>query len=129
VSEAGAPLRIIPSVVRDLSQLSALGLVVLSEAMDLTPWATDQRGYTRIRTGSVKIGCKIRGPVFFGGTNLDFQINDETYFLGLAENERQWLVLVETPTGTRRIPVYVDAPDSEDVRLVIEDKDRRKIVN
>ena len=43
-----------------------------------------------------------------GENQLDFQVNDETYFLSLAENERQWLVLVETPTGTRQIPVYVD---------------------
>jgi hypothetical protein len=61
---------------------------------------------------------------------LDFQINDETYFLSLAENERQWLVEVATPTGSRRIPVYVDAPDFEDeIKVVVEDKDRRKIVN
>lgn len=59
---------------------------------------------------------------------MDFQVNNETYFLSLAENERQWLVLVETPTGTRQIPVYVDEPISEDLVLV-EDKDRRKIVN
>ncbi len=60
---------------------------------------------------------------------MDFQVNNETYFLSLAENERQWLVLVETPTGTRQIPVYVDEPEFEDVTLVLEDKDKRKIVN
>ncbi len=60
---------------------------------------------------------------------MDFQINDETYFLSLAENERQWLVFVETPSGTRQVPVYVDAPSSEELTLVLEDKDRRKIVN
>ena len=64
-----------------------------------------------------------------GENNLDFQVNDETYFLSLAENERQWLVLVETPTGTRQIPIYVDEPPSEDVTLVLEDKEKRKIVN
>jgi hypothetical protein len=76
---------------------------------------------------------EIRGnpwPSFCVGENqLDFQVNDETYFLSLAENERQWLVLVETPTGTRQIPVYVDEPWVEESTLVVEDKDRRKIVN
>jgi hypothetical protein len=67
-------------------------------------------------------------PSFIGG-KLDFRINEETYFLSLAENERQWLVLVETPTGARSIPVYVDAPESADLTVLIEDKDRRKIVN
>ena len=64
-----------------------------------------------------------------GENQLDFQVNDETYFLSLAENERQWLVLVETPTGTRHIPVYVDEAWFEESTLVVEDKDRRKIVN
>jgi hypothetical protein len=44
---------------------------------------------------------------------LDFQVNDETYFLSLADDERRWLVLLSTPTGARSIPVYVDAPESE----------------
>ena len=63
---------------------------------------------------------------------MDFQVNEETYYLDLAEDDRQWIVLVETPTGTRRIPVYEDAPvsdDLEDVTLVLEDKNKRKIVN
>jgi len=63
---------------------------------------------------------------------LDFQVNKETYFLGLSDDERQWLLFVETPTGTRRIPVYEDAPavdDDDEVKVVIEDKRRRKVVN
>ncbi len=61
---------------------------------------------------------------------MDFQVNDETYFLSLAENERHWLVEVSTPTGSRRIPVYEDAPDFEEIiKIVVEDRDRRKIVN
>ncbi len=60
---------------------------------------------------------------------MDFQINDETYFLSLAENERKWLVMVETPTGTRDIPVYDDGPEFEEFKLVVEDRDSRKIVN
>jgi len=61
---------------------------------------------------------------------LDFQVNNETYFLDLADDERgQWLVFAQTPTGVRRIPVYIDAPESDDSPLLVEDKDRRKIVN
>ena len=63
---------------------------------------------------------------------MDFQVNKETYFLGLSDDERQWLLFVETPTGTRRIPVYEDAPavdDDDEVKVVIEDKRRRKVVN
>ena len=66
-----------------------------------------------------------------GGIELDFQVNNETYFLDLAENERQWLVFVDTPNGPRSIPVYEDAPSlqDEDVKVVVEDNQRRKIVN
>jgi len=60
---------------------------------------------------------------------VDFQVNGETYYLSLAENERQWLVFVATPTGTRSVPIYVDVPESEDLTVVVEDKDRRKILN
>jgi len=60
---------------------------------------------------------------------VDFQVNNETYFLSLAEDERRWLVFVSTPTGARRIPVYVDAPESEDVKLVLEDGKSREVVN
>ena len=60
---------------------------------------------------------------------MDFQLNNETYIFGLAPDEQSWLVLVETPTGARRIPVYVDAPEVGDIKLVIEDKDSREIVN
>ena len=60
---------------------------------------------------------------------MDFQVNNETYFLDLAEDAGQWEVFVETPTGTRRIPVYDDAPVLEDVPLLVEDKKRHKIVN
>jgi hypothetical protein len=55
---------------------------------------------------------------------VDFQINDDTYFLSLAEDERRWLVLVSTPTGARPIPVYVDMPESEP-RFVVKDEKQR----
>ena len=59
---------------------------------------------------------------------VDFQVNGETYYLSLAENERQWLVFVSTPTGTRSLPVYVDVPESMDL-IVVVDKESRKILN
>jgi len=66
---------------------------------------------------------------FLGETEVNFEVNNETYFLDLAEDARQWLVFVETPTGTRRIPVYIDEPTSEDVPVLVEDKKKRDIVN
>lgn len=56
-------------------------------------------------------------------------MNEETYFLDLAEDAQQWLVFVETPTGTRQIPVYVDADMAEDIPVLVEDKHKHKIVN
>ena len=57
-------------------------------------------------------------------------MNNETYFIDLADEEGKWLVFAETPTGVRRIPVYEDAPVADDdAPLLVEDKYRRKIVN
>ena len=62
---------------------------------------------------------------------MDFQVNNETYFIDLADEEGKWLVFAQTPTGVRRIPVYEDAAarEDEDVKVVVEDRQRRKIVN
>jgi len=60
---------------------------------------------------------------------LDFQVNNETYFIDLADEEGKWLVFAQTATGVRRIPVYVDAPAAEDAPVLFEDGQRRKIVN
>ena len=61
---------------------------------------------------------------------MDFQVNNETYFIDLGAEEGQWLVFAETPTGVRRIPVYVDAPEADDdLPVLVEDKMQRKIVN
>ena len=56
-------------------------------------------------------------------------MNNETYFLDLSPDESKWVVLAETPTGLRRIPVYVDAPITDDLPVLVEDKHGRKIVN
>jgi len=63
------------------------------------------------------------------GDKLDFQVNNETYFIDLADEEGKWLVFAQTPTGVRRIPVYVDAPVLEDVPVLVQNKNQRKIVN
>ncbi len=68
-------------------------------------------------------------PVFSRGNELDFQVNNETYYIDLADEEGKWLVFAQTPTGVRSIPVYEDAPFVEDVPVLVEDKHRRKIVN
>lgn len=60
---------------------------------------------------------------------MDFQVNNETYFLDLSPDESQWIVIAETPTGLRRIPVYVDAPITDEMPVLVEDKHGRKIVN
>lgn len=58
---------------------------------------------------------------------MDFQINDETYFASLGEGE--WQVFVSTATGARPVPVYDDGTDFEDSLVLVEDKQRRRIVN
>lgn len=56
-------------------------------------------------------------------------MNNETYFIDLADEEGKWLVFAQTPTGVRRIPVYEDLPFADDVPVLVEDKDSRKVVN
>jgi hypothetical protein len=62
---------------------------------------------------------------------MDFQVNDQTYFVSLGENPGEWHVFVSTPNGARRVPVYVDETDSEtdDSTILVDDKRGRKIVN
>jgi hypothetical protein len=60
---------------------------------------------------------------------MDFQVNEQTYFLSLAEDEKNWLVFVSTPEGARPIPVYVDAAESEGLVVVQEEKEKRRIPN
>lgn len=63
---------------------------------------------------------------------MDFQVNDQTYFVSLGEDPEDWEVFVSTPSGARSIPVYNDAADSdadEDSPILVEDKRGRKIVN
>jgi len=55
---------------------------------------------------------------------MDFQVNEQTYFLSLAEDEKQWEVFVATPAGAMSIPVYVDAAELEPL-IVVQDEKRR----
>lgn len=60
---------------------------------------------------------------------MNFQVNGETYFLTLGENEGQCLVYVSTPDGSRPLPVYEDVSEFNDLNLVLQDKQRRSLVN
>ena len=60
---------------------------------------------------------------------MDFQVNEQTYFVNLGEEPGEWEVFVSTPTGARSIPVYDDAAEFEKLTVVIEDKKTRRIVN
>jgi hypothetical protein len=62
-------------------------------------------------------------------TDVQFQVNDQTYFLSLAENERRWLVFTSTPTGAMSIPVYVDGAESEGIILVHDEEDKNRVPN
>jgi hypothetical protein len=55
---------------------------------------------------------------------MDFQVQEQTYFLTLAEDERQWEVFVATPTGARPVPVYVDAEKFGLIVVLQEEKQR-----
>jgi hypothetical protein len=55
---------------------------------------------------------------------MDFQVNDQTYFVSLAEDERQWRVFVSTPTGAWPIPVYEDGGESGPLVMLQEESHR-----
>jgi hypothetical protein len=58
------------------------------------------------------------------GGEMDFQVHEQTYFLSLGEDEKQWEVFVSTPAGAMSIPVYVDAPKSGPIVVLQEEKQR-----
>ncbi|MGC1221153.1 MAG: hypothetical protein WA872_05130, partial [Candidatus Sulfotelmatobacter sp.] len=72
-------------------------------------------------------GCDIFG--FLARVKMDFQVNEQTYFLSLAEDEKQWEVFVSTPAGAMSSPVYVDAAESESLVVIQEGKEKRRLVN
>lgn len=54
---------------------------------------------------------------------LDFQVNDQTYFLGLGDEDGEWEVFVASANGPRRIPVYIDRVPFDDVRIVAKHRE------
>jgi hypothetical protein len=60
----------------------------------------------------------------FGETAMDFQVNEQTYFLSLAEDDKRWLFFVSTPTGAVSIPVYEDAAEGRPLVVLQEEKHR-----
>ena len=58
---------------------------------------------------------------------MQFQVNNQDYFLQFVEEDRQWYVFVPTEEGVQRIPVYQDAPKFD--RIGILEKDRQNILN
>jgi hypothetical protein len=58
---------------------------------------------------------------------MDFQVNEQTYFLNLAEDEARWEFFVSTPDGAREIPVYVDGAESRP--LVVLQEGRHRLPN
>jgi hypothetical protein len=67
-------------------------------------------------------GCDVFG--FLEKLKMDFQVNEQTYFLSLADDEKQWEVFVATPGGAMPIPVYVDSAESEPLVVIQEEKRR-----
>jgi hypothetical protein len=55
---------------------------------------------------------------------MDFQVQEQTYFLSLGEDDKQWEVFVATPTGARPVPVYVDAAKFASL-IVLQDEKQR----
>ena len=55
---------------------------------------------------------------------MDFQVQEQTYFLTLADDDKRWEVFVATPTGARPMPVYVDAEKFGSVVVLQEEKQR-----
>jgi hypothetical protein len=47
--------------------------------------------------------------IYIRGSEVQFRIKDQEYFLAFVEQEKRWYVFSPTPQGVYRIPVYVDA--------------------
>ena len=58
---------------------------------------------------------------------MQFQVNEQDYFLNYVEEDGRWYVFAPTLTGVQRIPIYADVPKYE--RFGILEKNRHKIQN
>jgi hypothetical protein len=63
------------------------------------------------------------------GGSMDFRMNDHTYYVSLSEDERKWRVLVSTPTGSWRIPVYEDVEEAEPTILLEPEEEKHRLPN
>ena len=58
---------------------------------------------------------------------MDFQVQEQTYFLTLADDDKRWEVFVATPTGARPVPVYEDA--AKFASLVVLQGEKQRMPN
>jgi hypothetical protein len=56
-------------------------------------------------------------------------MNDQTYYVSLSEDERKWRVLVSTPTGSWRIPVYEDVEDTNPTIVLEPEEEKHRLPN
>jgi hypothetical protein len=59
--------------------------------------------------------------------NLQFEINDQTYFLNYVEDEGLWYVFRPTGGGVIRIPVEMEAVHSEHFAFAPEEGKKRVV--
>ena len=80
----------------------------------------------RVARAFVRVITFVRLTLFagFGDIEMDFQVNEQTYFLSLAEDEKRWLFFVSTPEGAVSIPVYEDAAEGRPLVVLPEEKQR-----
>ena len=57
---------------------------------------------------------------------MDFQVNDQTYFLNVGDGG--WEVMVSTPNGPMPIPVHRDTRDERPV-IVLEEEGSGRLPN
>jgi len=55
-----------------------------------------------------------------GGSELNFQVKGQDYFLGFVESERRWYLFAPNERGVERFPVYVDAPNYDRFAIMKE---------
>jgi hypothetical protein len=59
--------------------------------------------------------------------NLQFEVNDQAYFLNFVEDEGLWYVFRPTGSGVIRIPVEMEAVHSEHFAFAPEEGKKRVV--
>src|SRR5579864_4970999 len=67
--------------------------------------------------------CEFRN----GEDELQFEINDQSYFLNYVEDEGRWYVFQPTGSGVIRIPVEMEAIHSEHFAFAAEEGKKRVV--